>query len=175
MSTINSVYRLDDGLFTGQVITAPAGDLEANTPPGCGLIEGAHDPKRWRVDLTSGELQQLPPERPADTAFVQWRWDETLGRYLPAMTLEGERAQLLDTLNAALKRVDQGSGTDRAVRELLLASNVPEAAKARMREVEARAAEVRGLMVQAIQATTVSECESIAVALAALQVVQATA
>lgn len=175
MSVTQSIYRLADGVFTGQTITVPAGELEANTPPGCRLYPGVHDPKRWRVDLASGELLELPPERPADTEHVAWVWDAELGRYVPTMTVEGERVQLLATLNAALKRVDQDSGTDRAVRELLLASNVPEQAKQRMREVEARAADIRALIVRAGQASSLGECEAIAADMLAQQVVQATA
>lgn len=175
MNTTYSAYTLADGQFTGVVISVPGGELQANTPAGCGMLPGVFDAQRWRVDIATGQAVAVLPQKPADTDHVTWAWDETLSRYLPTMTLEGACASVMGAVTAALASIDQSTGTDRAVRELLLASGIGAQARARIEAIEARAAAVRALAARCMQATTVEQVDAIALELQALQVVQATA
>lgn len=175
MNNTYCAYTLADGQFTGLIISVPAAELSANTPTGCGLLAGVFDPQRWRVDIATGQAVELLPEKPADTDHVTWAWDANLSRYLPTMTLQGARANVMGTVTAALASIDQTSGTDRAVRELLLASGISAQAQTRIAAIEARAAAVRALAARCMQATTVDEVDAIGLQLQALQVVQVTA
>lgn len=161
MNNTYCAYTLADGQFTGLIISVPAAELSANTPTGCGLLAGVFDPQRWRVDIATGQVVEVVPEKPADTDHVTWAWDATLSRYLATMTVEGLRNQLMATVATVLADIDQRSGTDRAVRELLLASDISVAARARIQAIEAKAASVRALLGQAQAATTKAELESI--------------
>ena len=52
-----SLYDLSTGIFTGRLFTMlSARDLEANTPAGCGAVEGLHDQATKRVDLETGAV-----------------------------------------------------------------------------------------------------------------------
>lgn len=55
-------YRLSDGLFTGQSFNGPDRMLEANTPEGCGAIEGSYDRLTKMVDLETGLIIDRPQE-----------------------------------------------------------------------------------------------------------------
>lgn len=175
MNAVHSVYSLADGQLTGQSISVPEAELQSNTPPGCGLVEGLLDAASWRVDLASGQAVAKQPEQPADTEHITWVWDEALHRHMPQMTLAGSRAQLSAALIAELDAIDRSSGTDRAVRELLLTSNISEQALARIGAIEARAVAVRALMGRCTAAITLAELESIDADLQAQKVVQVTA
>lgn len=170
MNTTYSVYTLAGGLFTGQTLCVPDADLQANTPEGCGVMQGQHDPLRWRVNVSTGDLVELLPEQPQGTELLAWIWDETLTRWVASPTLEGHRQALLDQIKRALTVTD--GGADRAVRELLLASDISAPARARMQAIEDRAAVLRALVLQAEAATDLAALAQVE---AALQVVQATA
>lgn len=161
MNAIHSVYSLADGRLTGQTISVPEADLQANTPPGCGLVRGMLDAAAWRVDLASGQAVAKQPEQPADTEHITWVWDEALHRHMPQMTLAGRRAQLTEALISALASIDQRSGTDRAVRELLLASDISQAARDRIQAIEDQAMALRSLAERARSATTEAELSAI--------------
>lgn len=175
MNDTYSAYSLADGTFTGLTISVPAAELAANTPPGCGMLAGAFDAERWRVDLASGNAVPVVQVRPVDTVDLTWGWDETLGRYVATVTLHGARAHVLSAAALALASIDRDSGTDRAVRDLLLASSISAQARARIETIEARATAVRALVARCEQAATVEQVDAIASELQALQVVQATA
>lgn len=49
-----SIYRLEDGGFTGRRYSGPAQFLRL--APGEAAIEGGHDPTRMRVDLDTGRV-----------------------------------------------------------------------------------------------------------------------
>ena len=62
--SVFSVYDRASGLFTGLQMSGAADFLVANTPGGCGLVEGRWDHELWCVDPQSGEVKA----RPADAA-----------------------------------------------------------------------------------------------------------
>lgn len=77
-------YSLADGTLTGGAYAGPA--LEANTPPGCGTIEGVTEWQAQRVDLATGALVDWQPPAPPDTELQTWRWDAQARRWQPAPT-----------------------------------------------------------------------------------------
>lgn len=85
-----SVYDLATGLFTGRRVTCLDQHAKANTPDGCGLIEGVFDRKSQRVDLETGVV--VAYERPAAEIEVEQR--DVLRRQARQRIDELERAQL---------------------------------------------------------------------------------
>lgn len=76
MST-RSIYRLSDGVFTGARVSGAERVILANTPAGCGAIDGAWDAAAWRVDLATGQPVPYTPPPPPDEVLAQaaraWR------------------------------------------------------------------------------------------------------
>jgi hypothetical protein len=71
-----SFFDLSTGLLAPhQYGTSDPAELELNTPPGYGVIEGHHDHLNKRVDITTGELvdYQLPAEELAAQATLDRR------------------------------------------------------------------------------------------------------
>lgn len=82
-----SVYSLSDGLLTGRVIQCQnQAQLQDNIPDGCAVVEGRLSPKTHRVDLQTGQAVAWQPDRPADTEFATWQWDDAAG-WQPVPTL----------------------------------------------------------------------------------------
>lgn len=107
-----SFYRLDTGLFTGRTFTGPGYALAANRRPGEGVLEGIHDHRRKRVDLSSMTVveYQAPPE--VDPILVQERIEALERRQLRTMREillklapdEAERLKVIDDEIAALRQ-----------------------------------------------------------------------
>lgn len=81
------IYRLSDGVFTGQAYTGAEADLEANTPAGCGAIVGVSDWLSQRVDTPTGALVDYQPPAPADDAMRTWSWAAAAKRWVAAPTV----------------------------------------------------------------------------------------
>jgi len=111
MSAITwSFFYLQTGLLTGRTYSAPDLEtIEANTPLGCGAVTGAHDHKRFRVDLENGAIVEYQPPSPG----FGYEWDgETRAWVRTAAALKGE---------AARGRIKYLEGRQaRAVRELAI-------------------------------------------------------
>ncbi len=91
------LYRLDDGLLTGQSLMVEDDDaalLQANTPAGCGAIAGVIDWQSQRVDTDTGQLVDWQPAAPASSELVSWEWDAAVRRWLPVPTVAAEAAQV---------------------------------------------------------------------------------
>lgn len=161
----HSVYLLATGQLTGQTVSVPECDLKANTPVGCGLIEGRWQPERWVVDLPSGQVVPRVEPKPEESADFVWSWSEDHGRWVASPTLERLRADKLAQIDQAIVAAE--GGTDRALRELVLKSDLPPAALSRMRAIDAAVAALRELRVQALQAQSPQELEALVVARAA--------
>lgn len=111
-------YDLKTGFFTGRHFSARgASHLKANTPGGCGAMEGEHDPRTERVDLSTGEIVSY--EAPPDLSRERYR--------LHARIVALERAQA------------------RPVRELLIDPTNPEARR-RLTAIEDEIAELRAAL-----------------------------
>lgn len=154
-ATTYSVYRLDTGALTGQTLCLPSDEAAASTPPGCGLVEGAWHHERHQVDLSTATVQPLAPVKPADTADHTWHWHEPAGRFVPAPTLQRQRLDLIALIDAAIARAE--GNTDRAVRELLLASELQAPARARIEAIEAAVVQLRALRTAALLAANEAE------------------
>lgn len=162
---IHSVYLLASGQLTGQTVSVPQSELEANTPPGCGLIEGRWPPERWVVDLPSGQVVPSVEPKPADTADYMWSWSDDHGRWVASPTLERLRADKLAQIDQAIMAAE--GGTDRALRELVLKSDLPRAALSRMRAIDEAVAALRVLRLQALSAQSAQEVEVVLLPLSA--------
>lgn len=60
-----SVYRLEDGLFVGQ-LTADEEHARLNTQPGHALMLGKYDPNTQRMNVATGEVETFVPSPPSD-------------------------------------------------------------------------------------------------------------
>jgi hypothetical protein len=91
------VYRLADGLFTGEVQSAKKIDKVA-IPEGCGRTQDASDWQSQRVDLASGAVINFQPPSPEPSEDFTWnadtrRWEATqdaLTRQATARTAQAE-------------------------------------------------------------------------------------
>lgn len=153
MNATFSVFNLVTGALTGQTISVPPEALAANTPEGFGLIEGAWDSSRWRVDVSTGRLvSTVSTGRPADTPDITWDWSEEAGRWVPSATLMKERADRIALVDRAIVQAE--AGTDRALRDLIIAAGLPLAAVARMQSIEAAVTALRAVRQQLLDAPT---------------------
>ena len=153
MNATFSVFNLVTGVLTGQTISVPPDALAANTPEGFGLTQGAWDSSRWRVDLSSGQLVPTSDSgRPADTPEITWSWSDEAARWVPAATLLKERSDRLALVDRAILQAE--AGTDRALRDLVIAAGLPLAAVARMQAIEASVASLRAVRQQLLDAAT---------------------
>lgn len=116
-----SFYRLSDGAFTGQRYSGVLDNLAANTPEGCGAIEGEYDHLSYRVDLTDPPVVvDYVPTKPADTATATYTWDADVRRWIAAPTLEGKRVPLRVIVRRRIALWE--ARQHRPVREWILAS-----------------------------------------------------
>lgn len=156
MNQTFSVFILASGLLTGQTISVPPEAIEANTPPGCGLVEGAWSSALFKVDVVSGEVVPILADgRPADTDEITWSWNRETARWEPAATLKKERGDRLVLVDRAIAKAE--AGTDRALRDLVIAAGLPLAAVARMQAIEATVASLRDLRQQLLDADTIEQ------------------
>jgi hypothetical protein len=107
-----SFFELSTGDIVGSV---RANDLliGANTPAGCGVIDGIYDISRSRVvQADDGFGNSKPvvikckPPRPSDSESVVWDWDEVADEWVPSQTLVARRAALRSVRNAGLQATD---------------------------------------------------------------------
>lgn len=84
--TTHSIYRLSDGVFTGQRVGGDESFVAAHTPEDCGALLGEHDHLRVRLDVASGQLVLYKPPAPADHQFCTWRWDEEAWQWVGEAT-----------------------------------------------------------------------------------------
>lgn len=160
MNATFSIFSKATGRLTGQTISVPPEALAANTPEGFGVIEGAWESKSWRVDLESGALVATESAgRPADTDEITWSWSEDRGRWEPAATLTKERRDRLAVVERAILKAE--AGTDRALRELVIAAGLPLAAVARMQAIETSVALLRGVRQQLLDAITIEQVKAV--------------
>jgi Phage tail assembly chaperone protein len=76
---MNYLYRLSDGVFTGQAfrIDPPDPDRFAeHVPEGCGAFDGEVDVRRQRFDAATGKLVDYRMAAPPDSAWWTYEWDE---------------------------------------------------------------------------------------------------
>lgn len=93
-----SHYRLD----TGEILAFSEKCLEPPTPAeGFGILEGTYDHLSQRVDLDTGEVVDWQPDKPAGDDYTDHEWDEGAKRWLPVLTLAGERRALVTRLRTA--------------------------------------------------------------------------
>jgi hypothetical protein len=109
----HSLYDPATGLFTGAVISVHPDQLEANTPAGFKLIDGAHDHLSKRVDVETGKVVEYQPPPPSP----DHEWNEATKRW--QLTDAARAAAVADqAARSAIAAAEAGS--DRAVREALL-------------------------------------------------------
>lgn len=151
-----SFYSTASGMFDGLRFRGHEADALRHCPPGCALIEGAHDRLSQRVDLQSGQVIDYQPAKPEDTELQVWQW---IGRrWVAVLTVAGLRAQLIDNLSASALALERG--TDRLVREAVLSAPA-HPAYARMAAIEASVAPIRAAITAAMAASTKEELDAI--------------
>lgn len=156
MNQTFSVFNLATGRLTGQTICVPPEALAANTPEGFGLTEGAWDSSRWMIDVSSGELVPTGASgRPADTPEITWDWSEEAGRWVPSATLMKERADRIALVERAIVQAE--AGTDRALRDLIIAAGLPLASVSRMQAIEVAVTALRAVRQQLLDADTMED------------------
>ena len=156
MNATFSIFNLETGLLTGQTISVPPEALSANTPQGFGVVEGQWDSSTWRVDLVNRSVVRKQADgRPVDTEDITWSWSEAAGRWVPAATLKKERADRLALLDRAITKAE--AGTDRALRDLVIAAGLPLAAVVRMQVIEADVSGLRAVRQQLLDAATLED------------------
>jgi len=78
--------------------------MRANTPPGCGALEGAHSAQAKRVNLATGTVEPCICPAPQATEWVDWRWETAAQRWqavaTPAALARDIRARRAKLLNA---------------------------------------------------------------------------
>jgi len=149
-----SIFNLETGLLTGQTISVPP--EAANTPQGFGVVEGQWDSSTWRVDLVKRSVVRKQADgRPVDTEDIAWSWSDAAGRWVPAATLKKERADRLALLDRAITKAE--AGTDRALRDLVIAAGLPLAAVVRMQVIEADVSGLRAVRQQLLDAATLED------------------
>lgn len=106
-----SFYRSDTGEFTGQTFTGPPRFLDLNTPPGCVAVEGAVNPRRFRMQIVDGEsagLVETLPMAPEDTDLLTHEFDRSTWSWVARPTARG-LALLEQKAKKAQARLDLGA------------------------------------------------------------------
>lgn len=103
------LYRLADGIFTGQNFSANGlkdsghmpDAMRANVPFDCGAvaIEGDHDNLSKRVDIESGQIIDYQPPRPSS----DHEWHDGVKRW----KLNAAAAAKIERVNSARTRIAQ--------------------------------------------------------------------
>lgn len=102
-----SFAAIDTGLFTGRRYCGiGSSDLAQNTPAGCIAIEGAHDPLRVKLDLSTRHVVPHRPPAPAEDSLRTWLWDEQAWAWIPFATPSAVAAQARARRDAALAGCD---------------------------------------------------------------------
>lgn len=138
-----SFYTLADGLFTGQTFSGPQEMLSANTPSGCGYMEGSYDYLSKRV--ISGVVVEWQPTKPDDTDEQTYAWNTTVKRWIATPTLEGKRVPLRAVVQAAFERLERAQ--NRPLREMQINAEGTQEytdAQAVLEIIEAKAEQLRG-------------------------------
>lgn len=102
------IYRLSDGVFTGDRYSGPARALDDNTPEGCGAYgaPASLQTHRWRVDVLTGDLVEYVPPQPADDTMRTWSWDAQQWRWVAAPTAAALAGQARARRNQLLAATD---------------------------------------------------------------------
>lgn len=96
-----SFYRLANGFFTGRTYSGPEDMLGINTLPGCGAVEGEHDPQAVQVDVTVDPVQVVPRvDAPAGDDMTEWTWSVITERWEPQPTLKAIKLQAREAIKA---------------------------------------------------------------------------
>lgn len=103
---MKSIYDLSTGLFTGVTLLAPPEQLARNIPPGCGVVDGAHDHRDRCVDLATGQVVDYQPPAPADDEQQTWAWDAATRRWRATKTSKAIAADVRSERNARLAACD---------------------------------------------------------------------
>lgn len=98
----HSIYRLTDGVFTGQRVSGDVGFMLSHLPAGYGYREGEFDHDKVRIDLVSMEVVPYKSPPPPNNLFITYEWSEEQWAWLPVKTDEAlafeakeRRSQLL--------------------------------------------------------------------------------
>lgn len=113
MKTV-SVFELATGIFSGQIICACLDVISVNIPDGYSYVDGAHDHRRRRVDVATGNVVPYQPPAPADSPLCVHRWCPEREEWIPEPTAAAieadamaERARrLADTDWVVIKAMD---------------------------------------------------------------------
>lgn len=110
--TVFSFYD-SHGDFVGGTFSGPDTAIGANTPVGCGAIEGVYDATRQRVAVADDGFGNAhlvvvtrKPPKPANTDLVAWDWDEVADEWVARPTLQARRAALRSARNESLSASD---------------------------------------------------------------------
>lgn len=76
----------DSGVFSGRCYAGPQDALELNTPAGFTPVLGAWDPTRWRWNFSTEAAETYVPDKPEDTEFETYQWDEPSWSWVPVKT-----------------------------------------------------------------------------------------
>lgn len=87
MSAHWSFFDGSTGELVGRTYSGPEAYLADNTPPGCVAIEGAHDHRCRRVNLSTGAVEPWQPPQPAADGWQAWQWGAQSERWLSVPTL----------------------------------------------------------------------------------------
>lgn len=158
-----SFYRLSDGALTGRRFIGQPQGLAANTPAGCGAVEGAFDPINQAVDLNRTEVVDFKPPAPSDTALATYAWDDATRRWLATPTLAARKLDRAAQVQLLIDR--QEAAQPRAMRDVVLAlataQAVPAASRTRLNEINTEVTLQRARLQAIAAAATQAELDAI--------------
>lgn len=108
-----SFYRKDTGEIIDRLVTCPASLIELNTPSGCTAIDGHHDHRSKRVNISTGEVEDWQPPKPS----ADHEWDASTKRW-QLNAVAQQRAS--DDRDARARISHLEAGQHRAIRESVL-------------------------------------------------------
>lgn len=92
-----SYYRKD----TGEILPFSDKGAPAAVSDEIGAIEGTYDHLSQRVDLETGDVVDWQPPRPVGDEYTDHEWDTGTKRWVPVLTLAGERRIVIERLKIA--------------------------------------------------------------------------
>lgn len=104
-------YALETGVFTGRRIDCPDDHVQANTPAGCGAVQGVDDWQAQCVDLQTGQVIDWQPPAPPSDAMQTWTWSAPTRRWTAAPTLAALRLQAWRRIKAERSKREFGAFT----------------------------------------------------------------